>query len=173
MAYPGIYGDPAYSKRFYTAANQAATAFSVALNTTYTGIVVSNPAGSPVNLSIHQVSLALTVAPAAIASIGVFGGFLAAGITAHTTPLTPFSNFLGYTQAPKALADAAATLVGTPVWIQQLMSGFTAAALPSSPLVMADFGGSIIVPPGAYFGIGALTAVTGFGAITWAETPQQ
>jgi hypothetical protein len=154
-------------KMFY-AANQTATTWSVALNATHTGLVVSNPSGSTVDLAIKQVSFGLSVAPAAIAHIGVFGGYLAAGITTHTTPLTPASCYIG-SPAGTAKADAAATLVGTPVWLMPIMGGFTAAALPSTSPVVIDIDGMFVVPPGGYFGIGALTAVIGFGAIAWEE----
>jgi hypothetical protein len=36
---------------------------------------------------------------------------------------------------------------------------------------IADLGGLIIIPPGGFVAIGALTAVTGFGALVWEEQP--
>jgi hypothetical protein len=164
----GRYYEQAYRKNTFYAANQAATAWSVALNTTFTGLVLSNPSGSGVNLVPLQVGFALSVAPVAISSIGLFGGFLATGITAHTTPLTPGQTFLG---GPPGVgkADAAATLVGTPVWLHQLMGGFTAGALPGTSPNIILLDGIFVIPPGAYLGIAALTAVTGFGSIIWEE----
>jgi hypothetical protein len=154
----------------FGAANQAATTWSVALNTTFTGLVLSNPAGSAKDLRILRVGFALSVAPVAIAKIGLFTGFLAAGIATHTTPLTPFSRKVGApTTGMVAKADAAATLVGTPRWVMPILAGFTAGALPSPALATIDLDGCDIVPPGGYFGIGALTAVVGFGAIWWTE----
>lgn len=159
------------ARRFF-AGNQAATAISVALATTYTGVCISNPAGSTVYLSIDWVSFALSVAPAAIAPIGVITGYAVAGVVTHTTPLTPACALLGNTATPQAKADAACTIVGTPVWTPPwLQGGFTAAALPSQSDVFCDLKGSIVVPPGGYIAIGALTAVTGFGAIGWEEIP--
>ena len=166
----GDYYESALRKNLFYAASQAATTWSVALNTTHTGFVVSNPVGSPVNLSILQASFALSVAPVAISHIGVFGGFLAAGIATHTTPLTPASTFLGNLKA-YGLADAAATLVGTPAWLLPLMSGFTAGALFATTPAVVDIKGSIVVPPGGYVGIAALTAVVGFAGMIWEEIP--
>lgn len=166
----GRYYEQAFRRNIFWAANQAATAWSVALATTYTGIVLSNPPNSGVNLAVLQAGFVLSVAPAAIASIGLFCGYLVTGITAHTTPLTPFSNFIG---GPKGagLADAAATLVDTPRWSHHIMGGFTAAALPATSPAIIDLGGIFILPPGAYLGIGSLTAVTGLGSLLWEEIP--
>lgn len=166
----GGYEQAARKGRLYGAMNQAATAYSVALATTYTGIVLSNPAGSKFNLELIMAGLALTAAPAAVAPIMLFGGWLAAGITAHTTPLVPFSMSIGsaFLTAPVGLADAAATLVGTPTWMIPILGGFTAAAFPN-PLQVEDMRGVSIVLPGGYIGIGALTTVTGFGSLVWEE----
>lgn len=168
----GRYAEAARRKQLYFAASQAATTWSVALNTTHTGFVVSNPANSGVNLEILQAAFALSVAPAAIAHIGTFGGWLAAGLTAHTTPLTPLSTFLNQDIATgQGKADGAATLVGTPRWIMPFQGGFTAGALHGTSNSILDIGGSIIVPPGGYFGIGALTAAVGFAGMIWEEVP--
>lgn len=152
----------------FTAGNQAARAWSVALATTHTGLVISNPVGSGKNLVILKASFVLSVAPAAPATIGLFTGYSSAGIVTHTTPLT-YTNCLVGGATGLALADEAATLVGTPVWAMQMMGGFTAGALPSTTPSVIDVDGAIIVKQGGYCGIGALTAVTGFGTIIWQE----
>jgi hypothetical protein len=168
------YFDLAHRGQIFYAANQAATAWSVALTTTYTGLVISNPARSPVDLVMLRAGFVLSLAPAAIASIGFIAGFSNAGVVTHTTPLSVYSSKLFQSEAGgKARADAAATIVGTPVWVHQFMGGFTAAALPSTSPADIDLGGLFIVPPGGYFGIGALTAVTGFGSLLWAEIPNE
>lgn len=164
----GKYVEAASRGKVFHAASQADTTWSVALHTTHTGLVVSNPVGSGYNLAILQASFALCVAPAGVANIGLFGGFLAAGIATHTTPLTVYSAILGG-PGGVAKADAAATLVGTPVWLMQMQNGFTAAALPGVGQTMIDVDGSIIVPPGGYCGIAALTVVHGLGSMSWEE----
>lgn len=164
----GRYGEPARRKMIYYAANQAAQAVSVALATTYTGLCLSNPASSPVNLELLAVGLALSVAPAGIATIGLIGGQSTTAVT-HTTPLLPGSTFLG---APRGvgLADSAAT-IPTPVWLEQLMGGFTAAALPSTSPAICEIAGRWVIPPGGFIAVGALTAVTGLWSMTWEEVP--
>lgn len=166
----GRYAEATRRQKVYGAASQAATTWSVALNTTHTGFVVYNPVASGVNLEILQASFALSVAPVAIAHVGLFSGFLAAGIATHTTALTPFNTYVGGAVG-YGRADAAATLVGTPIWMMPMMSGFTAGALFATTPAIVDVGGSIVVPPGGYCGIGALTAVIGFAGMFWEEVP--
>lgn len=167
----GRYYDSVYNRRVYWAANQAATAWSVALATTYTGLAISNPPNSGVTLVPLVAGFALSVAPAGIASLHFIGGYAQGGIVAHTTPLEAHNAALDAEAAGVGKADAAATLVGTPRYILPFMGGFTAGALPSTSPELLDLGGLVIVPPGAYFAIGALTAVTGFGALFWEEVP--
>lgn len=165
------YYEQAYRNHSFWAANQAAQAVSAALATTYTGICLNNPAGSQVNLVPKKLAYVMTAAPAAIASIGVILGYAAGGITAHTTPLTPQSSKVGVGPAPVGKVDAACTLVGTPMWGPQIQGGFTAAALPSVGPNMVDLDGLFIIPPGGYIALGALTAITGLGFISWDEVP--
>jgi hypothetical protein len=164
----GRYTERARRGKVFAAASQAATTWTVALNTTFTGLVVYNPAGSPVDLAILQAGFALSVAPAGIASVSLFGGGTAAGIATHTTPLTPYCTYLGG-PVGYGKADAAATLVGTQVHLMPIMGGFTAAALPSPALSVVDVGGSIVVPPGYHCGIACLTVAIGFAAMIWEE----
>ena len=152
---------------FY-AANQAAQAVSVALATAYTGLCLSNPLNSKVNLELISVGLALSVAPAAIAPIGLIGGQSSTAVV-HTTPVAPGSTLLGSPQGI-GLVDVSAT-IPTPKWLQMLMGGFTAAALPSTSPADIDVAGKWIIPPGGFIAIGALTAITGLFSFIWEETP--
>lgn len=157
--------------RVFIAHNVAAGALSVALATTYTGLCVSNPLGNGRAASIIGVGFTLTVAPAAIASLHIIGGFNAAANVTHTTPLAApgiQNGLLGSATVSTMKADSAAT-VANAGYIFPLQGGFTAAALPASPFQWVDIGGLIEVAPGAWVAIGALTAVTGFGAIAWME----
>jgi hypothetical protein len=177
----GKYGDimvteltPRYAentKRGYTflASNQAAQAVSVALATTYTGICLSNPIGNTKNLVLLSAGFGLTVAPAAIASIHLIGGYSATTNVTHTAAITPDSGYLGSVSfAPTAKVDSQAT-IPTPKYLFTLQGGFTAATLPASPLGNWDCSGQLVIPPGGFVCIGALTAVTGFGSFSWME----
>lgn len=154
----------------YSASNQAATAVSAALSTTYTGLCLYNPVGSGKVLVPTKVKLALTVAPAAVASIGLIAGYAATGgVTAQTTKLTVQSNQIGYTSTGVGIALSAATIV-TPTWLKQLEDGFTAAALPA-PTLPIDLEGTFGILPGGFIAVGALTTVTGLSSIVWEELP--
>ncbi len=152
--------------RRFLAANQAAQAVSVALATTYTGLCLTNPAGSGYNLVVDKINFALSVAPAAIASLGIIGASSATAVT-QTTPLTVRNCLLGGGSGVGLAASA--TTIPTPFWLMQMRSGFTAAALPSEGPTLLDLDGSIVLAPGSFICIGALTAVTGFGSICWEE----
>ncbi len=166
----GRYYEQVMRGNVFGASNQAAQAVSVALNTTYTGLCLSNPHGSGKNLVLLSVGYALSVAPAAIASIHLIGGsHQSTGVT-HTAAVSPFNMLLGNTASPAAKVDSQAT-IPTPVYVMSLMGGFTAGALPDSPNALFDIAGQLVIGPGGFIAIGALTAVTGFGSMVWEECP--
>ena len=166
----GKYYEASSRKKVFFTASQAAVTWSVALHTTHTGLCVANPRMSNVNLAIMRVGFALSVAPAAEAHIGLFAGYDA---NAEVTLGTAQAVYNAYILGPHGQANAyeAATLPTAPLWIEAYMSAFTAAALHGTSPVIVDVDGAIIVPPGAYVGIGALTAAIGFGSMMWEEVP--
>lgn len=166
----GRYYEQVKRGNVFGASNQAAQAVSVALVTTYTGLCLSNPLGSGKNLVLLSAGYALSVAPVAIASIHLIGGSSPSTNVTHTAAVTPFNMLLGNTASPVAKADSQAT-IPTPVYVMSLMGGFTAGALPDSPNALFDIGGQIVLAPGGFIAIGALTAVTGFGSFVWEEVP--
>jgi hypothetical protein len=166
----GRYFEQVMRGNVFGASNQAAQAISVALNTTYTGLCLSNPLGSGKNLVLLSAGYALSVAPAGIASIHLIGSSSPGTNVTHTTPVTPVNMLLGNTNTPAAKVDREAT-IPTPIYLMSLMGGFTAGALPDSPNALFDLGGQIVIGPGGFVAIGALTAVTGFGSFVWEEVP--
>jgi len=169
----GRYAEAARRGSLFVAHNVAAQALTVGLATVYTGLCISNPLGNKFNAEILGYGFALTVAPAAIASIHMQGGYSAIANVVHTTPLAApgIQNTLLGIGAPSTMkADSSATTVN-PGYVLPLMGGFTAAALPASPMVWHDVSGLIVVPPGGWVAIAALTAVTGFGGFAWEEVP--
>lgn len=169
----GRYWEPASRGALFSASNVAAQAVSVALATTYTGLVISNPLGNTKNLVLIGCQLALSVAPAAIASLHLIAGYSATANVTHTTPLASpgiQNNLIGVGPPSTMKADSAATIVN-PGYLIPLGSGFTAAALYATTPAWIDLAGQFVLPPGAWVAIGALTAVTGFGGFSWQETP--
>jgi hypothetical protein len=163
--------ESAYAAAQFLGANQALDTTSAALAAAYTGLCLSNPAGSGVNLILERVAAELEVAPAAETSFGLIAGWAAGGITVHTTPLTPHSAIIGGAAASLAKLDAACTLVGTPAWVDWL--GVTPGAT-SVGQISRDYQGGIIIPPGGYVAIGTGIAgpAAGFrGSFQWEEAP--
>ena len=182
--YASVYGTPAIvspatpakAGSVFRAVSPSAVAITAALATTYTGLCLSNPAGSGLNLILRRVSALISNAPAAV-NLGLITGWSAAGITAHTTPVTSIINaYVGAGPSgtvsvagptPVGLVDAACTLVGTPAWdrwLSALASGATGAS-------SSDINDDVIIPPGGYAAIGNLVSLTtsALCSFTWEE----
>jgi hypothetical protein len=170
-----LHGEMYESSRIGTlffAASQAATAVSVALTTTYTGICLYNPVGNNRDLILRHYSFTPSIAQVALSVIGLMGGYISTGaVTAHTTPLVygtaiwPMN--LGSSAVPTALVDAAATIVGPHIMFTTSGTALAAAGLPTEGLKNVQ--GGVILQPGAFVAIYALTALTGIGAFIWEE----
>lgn len=174
MSYAGELHVNVGGRQLFMAANQTGVTLSAALATTYVGICLSNPAGNasgslPINFLLRRVSGIVTVAPAALIAFNLITGYLAAGITTHTTPLAIRSGLVGTGPTGTGKVDSACTLVGTPVWAMPLSASPVTA---NSPGFNIDLNGAIVIPPGGYVAIGATVAgpASGFfGGISWQE----
>lgn len=146
---------------------------TVGLATTYTGLCLSNPIGSTVNLVINKAGFAFIVAFAAGATIGLMTGYNSGTNVTHTTPVTPRSQFFGVGASGTGLLDSAATLPTAPTLNTILGAGLTGAIttavfIPS----IVDLEGSIILPAGAYCAFYTSTASGAAGgafSFTWEE----
>lgn len=167
----GEYNEAVVRDNVFMASTQAEDTWSIALAGAYTGLIVSNPAGSTKNLSILKAGMAITTAPAGQASIHLGGGYAAGGITVFNA-IAFYNMKLGSAAASVANVGDTATLVGVPIYLYPLIGAFTNALLFAQPMAMTDIGGSIMVPPGAYVMIVALTVALGFGCIVWEEIPR-
>ncbi|MDE3022475.1 MAG: hypothetical protein KGI54_11520 [Pseudomonadota bacterium] len=170
----GRYYETTNSKASFSAANQAGQVTTVGLATTYTGLSLSNPVGSQVNLVINKVSASFPVAPAAAMVVGLMTGYNGTTNVTHTTPVTPKSQFIGTGPAPVALVDAAATLPTAPTL--NTVFGFVGTAAVTAvngvPGIYEDLEGSIIIPPGGYAAIYTSTASGAagmFASMSWEE----
>lgn len=164
------YFEQGRSGNMFTAANQSATAVSAGLATTYTGLLLYNPVGSGVMLVPTKVKYSLTAAPAAASTIGLIGGFAAAGgVTAQTTKLINQSSQIGNPSIGKGIALGAATIV-TPTWVCELLdAGAALAFVAATPPI--DLEGTFQILPGGFLAVGAIATVTGLGFIAWEEVP--
>jgi hypothetical protein len=168
----GNYYQGAYAGTSFWGGNNALATTSAGLATTYTGLCLSNPATSTVNLSINQVSFAIDVAETNPTTVGLIVGWAAGGITAHTTPGTVQSAMPGASAAAaQGLIDTACTLVGTPLWRKFLSQNIVGTNLQDA---VYDIDGAILIPPGGYMAFGtsiASPASAFWGNIDWDELP--
>jgi hypothetical protein len=172
----GRYYEAAYRRSIFNAANQTGIATTVGLATTYTGLLLSNPINSPVNLVLNKVGFSFLVAFTAAATLGLMTGYNSGVNVTHTAAATPRSSFFGLGAAGYGLADTSATMPTAPVVTYAFGSGLTGAISTEqqvSPTII-DLEGSLILPPGAYTGIytstasGALSMIASF---SWEEVP--
>jgi hypothetical protein len=171
----GRYYEATYRRAMFNAAitGQITT---VGLATTYTGLCLSNPVGSTVNVVINKVGFAFIVAFAAGATIGLMTGYNAGTNVTHTTPVTPRNQFFGVGASGVALVDSSATLPTAPTLNTILAAGLT-GAITTVPLIgpsVVDLEGSIILPAGAYCAFYTSTvsgAAAGAFSFSWEEVP--
>lgn len=172
QSFLGKYHEAARRGIMFTAANVAAKATSVALTTTYTGLCISNPAGSGKNLVMLGFQYAISVAEAAIATQHLIAGYTSAGVVTHTEALAApgiRNCLIGSGTASVANADSECTIV-SPGYLMPVRGGFTAGALggPGTGTII-DLDGMFVIPPGGWIANGSLTATTGFAGFVWAE----
>jgi hypothetical protein len=183
--YAGVYGTPtitspatvAKAGSSFRGANQVSASLSNGLATTYTGLCLSNPVASTVNLVVKKIGGVITSAVSGQLALGLITGWAAAGITVHTTPLNTsiLNSYIGAATANGSILgaasaanlDAACTLVGTPLWTEWLAAN---GAANSDFALYVDLDESIIIPPGGYCAIGATAGQGGFfGSFFWEE----
>jgi hypothetical protein len=173
----GKYYENTYRRNVFSAANAAGIATSVGLATACTGLIISNPVGSTVNVVLSRVGLSFSVAFPAASVVGLMVGYNSAVNVTHTTPVVgKMSNYVGVGPVPVANVDAAATLPTAPVLNTVIAAGLTGlittSVFDSSNILELE--GCIILPPGAYAAIYTSTAsgALGFmGSFMWEEVP--
>lgn len=147
---------------------------TVGLATTYTGLCLSNPVGSGVNLVINKVGYSFIVAFAAGAAIGLMTGFNNSTNVTHTTPVIPRNQYFTSSSGGIGLLDSSAILPTAPTINTILGAGLT-GAITTTPFGLGglvDLEGSIILPPGAYCAIYTSTAsgaAAGAFSFQWEE----
>ena len=169
--------ESARTNNLFYAANQAAVTTTIALALTYTGLVVYNPVGNLKNIVIRAINFRLSVAQAAISQIWVMtGGASTNGITTFTTELVWGTAMdclkVGPNRNYGTARAVTSGVIVAPKLTMPLGGSFTAAAFGGDNPSIIDMMGSIILEPGYYCGIAALTVAVGFGSIWWSEIPR-
>ena len=149
----GRYYETTVRKAMFSGANLTGITTTAAFATTYTGMCLSNPIGSTVNLVLTKVTYAPVVAQTAALVMGIMTGYSASVNVTHTTPLVPLSNFVGQ-PAGTGLIDSSATLPVAPTRLI-LLGTLTTGAITQTLLngSVTDMEGSVVIPPGGYAAI--------------------
>jgi hypothetical protein len=132
---------------------------TVGAATTYTGLCLSNPIGSGVNLILDKVGISFLVGFTASATVGVMTGINTSTNVTHTAAAVVRNKFIG-AAAGFGLLDSSATLPTAPVLDIVFLAGLTGAITTSTSAAdgLFELEGSIILPPGAYAAIYTSTA---------------
>lgn len=145
-----------------------------AVATSMTGLLVVNPLGSPVNLSLQKIRFEDTTTSASATSVGLCW-FNTLGVYGGTTltPVTVVPGFLGSGVGKALAASAINSTNGTPVEFMTILHNTAAIATTGEDgNSIIDLEGAIIVPPGLGIGFCAVgAAATGNGYIQWEEVP--
>lgn len=163
----GVRYEQAYRGNLFHVANQGVVTTTAGLATTFTGLAISNPAGSGVNAYIRR----FTCAQVAVAVAGAIGIMTGTGAAAGS--LVPRNAIVGGPTG-KVTASAGAT-IATPVLEEvygQVGSLATTGYGETPGIIEEDVG--LIIPPGFYaatYTTAATTTALVFG-FQWEEVPQ-
>jgi hypothetical protein len=139
--------------------------------TTFTGLIVVNPAGSGYNMAVNKCWVSQGAALTAETEIGVMYG----ANVAATTPLTTIFNRMAGGRASVCVASAGLTLTAAfTAFIPWCGSGSGAITVPGViPVNGIDFEGSLIIPPG--YSLASYTSRVTTSALVftfqWEEVP--
>lgn len=164
------YAESVYRGNVYTAANQSGKAMPTALAAASTGWILSNPAGSGVNLVLLEMIYAFTAVPGSGSTI-VLAAQTNTIITAtvHTTPLVVRKALIGASGVGAGLVDDTATLGATPVVIRAV-GGPAATGATTPPYIKDEIAGAVILVPGTSVATFSLTGIaTAVVSGTWME----
>lgn len=150
----GMLYQTALAGNLFSAANQTAIKISgIAMQSStlmaYSGLCLSNPVNSSVNVSVMGAGISLTAV-----EVGCSGFFLATGGSStdpyHTTSIPAQSSRVGLGLIPKAVVDSACDLNTQPNYFMPFnnMASPTAGAAP--PFMPLRLDGSLVLPPGGY-----------------------
>lgn len=143
------FGEAALRGTLFSVASQAVATTTVGLATTYTGLVLSNPVTSPVNLVLIRATLMQSVIQATQPeAYAIAYGYSPNTNVTHSTPATPQPTRIGSGATPSAKADTSATLPVAPLYGEFVSQTSTATAQPTQASILFD--GSTVLLPGAY-----------------------
>lgn len=169
----GRYQEAVLAGSVFFACNTASQALSLN-STTSTGLILSNPLNSGVQLVLLELNVSLQTAPAGISTL-VLSGNITPSTTVITaasgTPLVVQSAQLGVTKRGAANAFSAATTIGTTIF-RPVGGGPVATGSVNAPFIKDEIAGAIVVQPGVTIALQCLTtAISVIASIHWEEVP--
>ena len=171
----GRYYEQGYRRNLFNAATQAGVTTTAGLVTGYTGLALTNPTTSTVNLVLTKVGYTVNAVPAATMVVGLAFNTSTTAVT-QTTAITGRNCFLG-AAAPQGLVASSVTFPTAPI-ISHILGKVdfiaTPANLYATTMTMVDMEGSIVMPPGSYICLYTSTASAAtsfFGSFQWEEVP--
>lgn len=133
-------------------------------------LVLYNPVGSGVNLSLLTVTVDINGAPAAASSLMLAYNAQNAGAPSSTTLATTTNAILGIAGTPNAGCYRVSTLPAAPIAFRYI--GFvSAASLVGVARIVDHIDGEVIIPPGVSISIQASAVISILASFTWEEMP--
>ena len=142
----GKYYEATKNGQVYAVANQTVVAITDKFDTTYTGLVVGNAAGTGKNLVMLGCGYFTTVAVPTASAFGLMAGTM----TAVASTLTPVNRLIGGAASIAWVEDSCT--IGTPQLHQTFGNAWTEATTVGSvgPINWIDLDGSLIITPGSF-----------------------
>lgn len=176
--------------QMFSAANQQARTISTGF-AFITGLIVSNPIGSPVQVALQDLCISIASAPAAASTLALAGtvqqlaAFAGSPVFGSITAEVVVNNLLGSngmavgTGAPtggvvgNALAWRAVSLaVGASYLLRAIGGGPVATGSVNAPYIRDELAGQVILLPGTIAHLVSLTtAITAVSSMSWIENP--
>lgn len=169
----GKYYEQAYRGNLFYVASQAGQITTVGLSATYTGLVLSNPIGSTVNLSMLKASWNQSVIQGTtVAGYSLAIGTLISTQVTHSSAVTTQSCLAGSGRLSVARADSQAALQVAPVYAMHISNSHT--SILNNPGGVVDLDGCFVITPGSYI-MWATPAISPAAAMwfsfLWEEVP--
>lgn len=141
----GRFTEQALNGNVYMGANQAAVATTAGLATTWTGLSLTNPSTSTVNIAILKFGWGQLIAQPTAATVL---GLMTSDTTGLASAVTGYNGFNGVGATSNAVLDNGGT-IATPV-LQMIVGyvGTGALTVQMATKGEADIEGAIILPPG-------------------------
>lgn len=167
----GRYYETTYRRASFVA-NVALQTTSVGTTAIYTGLAITNPLGSTVNLVLNKVGIAFGAVTAA-GYVGLMGGFNGSSAVTQTTPQTARNKYLG---GASGVGLAASSITAPGVFTAIEVLGSMGSLATTGDIILPgyfDVEGSWIVPPGGVVAIFTSVVTTNalVASIAWEEVP--